>query len=153
MTNGNHYNRQSTESSLNLQKVTIVLTIIFFAGIISWSFFSSKSCKIQEIKIHKSNLKDTIPALAVIAQEDRTAFPEGIVEAVQTSGKDEFMYGTILSGRCNQDFSTTENQLAYQKTHPNDVIWLEHLGDKYLKLWVFLEKGTFPDKNFFKIID
>lgn len=76
--------------------------------------------------------------------------PEGIFKEVKRFGKDKIIYDTILRGPANTFFSNN-GIYAYLEAHPRDVIWKEHTGKGGILLWVFLEKGTLPDKEFFEI--
>ena len=102
--------------------------------------------------IEESVLNHTILEIELLYQDEFKYLPEGIVAAAHKGGKDKIKYNTILSGECNTYFSS-KGVLAYRKVHPRDVLWLEHLGQGDLKIWVFLEKGTFPDQDFFEIIE
>lgn len=152
MAKRNRYTTYPRKSPLNAAQIAVILlalSSIFLAVIVLSNLDGNK---IQEIEIYESNLNDVIPSLVVDVHDTIKDLPDGITEAARKNGKDEIKYGTILRGECNSYLSKEGGRLDYRKVHPNDIIWVEHLGKGHLRLWVFLEKGTIPDLNFFEII-
>jgi hypothetical protein len=130
----NRYVSYPRKSSLNNPLVGVLSVLLLGSILLISIFFINISTLSQKLRIEKSDLSHTIPELAVLAMENGTTFPEGVSRAVQKNSKDKIKYGTILLGKCNSYFSKKTGRTVYEKAHPQDVLWIEYLGQGDLRI-------------------